>query len=65
MPSEHQHIRPVVGGEEKCEVHDWPVEGLAKKLILAMRRAHGRGGITVCRACVERARASLPPRPRE
>jgi hypothetical protein len=43
-----------------CQVHDWPTEGLARRLVDAMRAAHGRGGINVCVPCVHRAKAALP-----
>jgi hypothetical protein len=45
-----------------CEVHHWPTEGLARRLLVAMRVLHGRGGVNACVDCIERARASLPPR---
>lgn len=39
-----------------CEVHDWPTEGLAPRLLAAMRERHGKGGINVCADCIGRAR---------
>jgi hypothetical protein len=60
MSGEALCIRDLAEGV--CEIHDWPDEGLAARLILAMRRKHDQGGITVCRDCVHRARASLSPR---
>ncbi len=65
--SESLHIRsvempPDVDPATVCEVHAWPTDGLARRLVAAMRERHGKGGIYVCVACVERARASLPPR---
>ncbi len=56
------HIKP--GNEARgCEVHDWPTDGMAARLVAEMRRTYGRGGVNVCRDCVVRARESLPPRP--
>lgn len=57
------YIRPAVEGV--CDICPWPTSGLAARLVLEMRRRHGKGGVNVCRACLERARASLPPRPAE
>ncbi len=42
-----------------CQVHDWPSEGLARRLVEAMRATHGKGGINVCVPCVERAKTAL------
>lgn len=39
-----------------CQVHAWPTEGMARRLVLAMRETYGKGGINVCRECVTRAR---------
>lgn len=39
-----------------CEIHDWPTEGLSKRLVDVMRARHGKGGIDVCADCVARAR---------
>jgi len=39
-----------------CEVHDWPTEGLPKRLVQAMRDRHGKGGLNVCKSCLVRAR---------
>jgi hypothetical protein len=47
------HMRPAVG---PCAIHEWPTEGLAHRLFVAMREAHGKGGINVCRDCLDRAR---------
>jgi hypothetical protein len=58
------HIRGLDIGDADpaslCQVHDWPMEGLARRLVDAMREMHGRGGINVCVKCIERAKASLP-----
>lgn len=52
----------------RCEIHDWPTEGLAQRLIDAARARHGKGGIDVCAACIERAHgqahAQLQGKPR-
>lgn len=52
------HIRPAPEGAN-CEVHDWPTEGLARRLVEAMRERHGKGGVSVCVDCVVRARDEL------
>jgi hypothetical protein len=44
-------LRPVEHGP--CDVHAWETQGIAVRIILAMRR---RGGVSVCRDCLERAR---------
>lgn len=41
---------------EPCEVHDWPTDGLGRRLVDEMRARHGKGGINVCRECIVRAR---------
>jgi hypothetical protein len=60
MSRDALHIRP---SEGPCEIHDWPAEGLATRLILEMRRKHNKGGVNVCRDCISRARSTLgsPP----
>ncbi len=45
-------IREAPGTE--CEIHDWPIEGLAKRLIRVMRESFPTG-VNVCRECVLRA----------
>lgn len=50
--------------ETPCETHDWPSEGMGKRLVEAMRATHPRG-INVCRDCIDRARRdAVPPGPR-
>lgn len=58
MKDEVIHIHPRRGddAEAKCEVHDWPIEGMPKRLIDAMRERHGKGGLNVCTPCLVRAR---------
>ncbi len=51
------HVRPAV--TQTCAVHDWPTEGLAKRLVERMRAAHGNGGVDVCVDCITRARDSI------
>jgi len=48
------HICPQKDGS--CEVHDWPTEGLPKRLVDAMRARYGKGGLNVCKSCLVRAR---------
>lgn len=52
---EYLHVRPAK--EARCEVHDWPTAGMPRRLVEAMRACHGRGGIDVCRECVDRAKS--------
>ena len=59
MP-EALYIRPAT--KDVCDICEWPTSGMAKRLVFEMRRLHGKGGVNACRACIERARASLPPR---
>jgi hypothetical protein len=35
-----------------CDAHGWPTDGLAVRIIIAMRR---EGGINVCSECLTRA----------
>jgi hypothetical protein len=48
--------RPAVG---PCAVHDWPTEGMARRLVALMLEMHGRGGVDVCVDCLRRARGSI------
>lgn len=47
------HVSPAK--ENVCDIHDWPTEGLAKRLVQAMRDSHPTG-INACRDCLARAR---------
>jgi len=47
------HMQP---SEGPCETHDWLTEGMAKRLLAAMRERHGKGGVNVCRECIDRAK---------
>ena len=38
--------------EAPCEVHDWPTDGMAGRLVVAMI-----DGVAACRACIQRAQA--------
>jgi hypothetical protein len=40
-----------------CDLHAWPTDGLARRLIQAMRDTHGKGGVNACIACIKRAKA--------
>lgn len=60
---EFLHLRPVsdeaIDGRPiaaVCETHGWATEGMPRRLFEAMRRRHGRGGLNVCRECVDRAK---------
>lgn len=55
-PSEKIHIREAPEGS-RCDVHDWPSDGLARRLVEAMAARYGTGGINACRPCIERAHA--------
>jgi hypothetical protein len=63
MMAEYLHIRPIDHGSldptELCQVHGWPTDGLGLRLIEKMRQTHGKGGVNVCRACLDRAREAL------
>lgn len=52
MSGEAIHIKPAAG---TCDVHEWPIDGMAARLVAAMRERHGKGGINVCRECISRA----------
>lgn len=39
-----------------CDAHEWPSDGLAARLVAAMRERHGKGGVNACRPCIERAK---------
>lgn len=54
MSGDALHIKE---GHGPCEVHDWPTEGLPRRLIEAMKERHGKGGINVCRECIHRVKA--------
>lgn len=55
MASESVHMRPALA-TAFCIVHEWPTEGLALRLIHAMRASHRKGGVNVCRECIHRAK---------
>jgi hypothetical protein len=61
MSGDYLHIRPG-DAARGCDVHKWPTEGMARRLIDAMRATHGKGGINACRECISRARDTLPCR---
>ena len=69
-PGNFLHIRGLdVGDDDRavaqaCDLHAWPTEGLAKRLVQAMHDRHGKGGVNACRECIQRATESLPPRPK-
>ena len=54
-PMARERIRICEVSEAECEVHDWPTEGLGKRMVEAMRASFPTG-VNVCRACVVRAR---------
>lgn len=49
------HIKPAAP-EAKCDIHEWPTPGLARRLLQAMRARHLTGGINACPDCISRAR---------
>jgi hypothetical protein len=53
--SEALHIRE---GHGLCEVHDWPWERWVSDFVPLLRERHGRGGVNVCRECIDRAKAA-------
>ena len=55
---ENLHIAEAPRGAT-CDIHSWPTEGLAKRLIAAMQERHGKGGVNTCTECIVRARRSL------
>lgn len=48
--------------EQKCDVHEWPTAGFARRLVKAMKASHPTG-INACRDCVSRAREDAGPTP--
>lgn len=61
---EFLHLRPVsddvLDGRSitaVCETHGWATDGMPRRLVEAMRRRHGHGGLNVCRECVDRAKS--------
>ncbi len=51
---ERLYIKPGTG---PCMIHDWPTEGLAARLVEAMRELHNQGGLDACRPCLDRAKS--------
>lgn len=49
------HVREAAAGAT-CDAHGWKNAGLARRVIDEMKARHGKGGLNVCRACLERAR---------
>ena len=65
--SGHQRPEKYVKGKKldivngSCEVHTWPDEGLAERIVEAAKKslAHGgHGGINICKDCLARAKKS-------
>ncbi len=52
-PAEYVHMAPL-GDDAACEIHDWPTEGLPRRLVTAMRAEHPKG-VNACVPCIERA----------
>jgi hypothetical protein len=59
--AEAVHMRP---SEGPCAIHDWPTDGLAARLVVAAREAHGKGGVNACVDCLARAREDAHVRAR-
>lgn len=55
MTARRQEVAHVRLSEGPCECHEWPTEGLAKRLVELARERHGMGGVEVCRDCIARA----------
>lgn len=47
------HMRPIPKGD--CQVCSWPTDGLAVRLVKAMRASHPKG-INTCIPCIDRAK---------
>jgi hypothetical protein len=52
-PPEYLHVKPLEDDAD-CEIHNWPTEGLPKRLVQAMRATHPKG-VNACRDCIDRA----------
>lgn len=48
--------------EGDCHVHDWSAADFRARFVSELRRMHGRGGVNVCRACVDRIREAFKER---
>lgn len=51
------HIRPASDGAA-CEVHDWTLDEFLERLVPMLRERHGKGRLSACRECLERAKAA-------
>lgn len=51
--SETLHVKASAGPCEPCA---WPTEGIARRVVEAARERHGKGGLDICVACLERAK---------
>lgn len=51
--SEVVYVKPGAP-EAGCDIHDWETNGIAIRLVLAMRETHGKGGVNACRPCLVR-----------
>jgi hypothetical protein len=51
---EFVHMKPADAGAS-CWAHEQSTAGLAGRLLIEMRRSHGKGGVNVCRDCLKRA----------
>ncbi len=67
--SDERKLIPIGGGKavylgpaktEHCAVHEWPTNGLARRLVRAMKDTHPKG-INACRDCVARAVKDAKP----
>lgn len=52
---ERVHMKDAPKGT-RCDIHEWPTQGLAQRLIEAMRARHLTGGINACFPCITRAK---------
>ena len=43
-------------GKGPCDVHSWTKDDFRNKLVPTMRERYRKGGVNICRACVEKIR---------
>lgn len=50
MSNEHLHLKEGVG---PCEIHDWGEERIRREFVKTLRERHRKGGLNVCRECID------------